>query len=306
MFERILIPLDGSASAELILAQLKPLLKHEGAEVFLLQAVYDPPSIARIDTGKLSTEHGASAEAYLQHIVHRLKLDGIHAHGIVKKASADEAIFQTARERNVQLIAMTTHGRSALSRWMMGSVTEKVLRAAEVPLLIIHSFKRTPFGDSVPLAGEPVSFKSIVVPIDVGDQSLAILPFIERLAKLYESEIVLLHVRPESPPVESFREKTGIGTALVPLPNPDGTIPQTVTIAEGRLSNAGIRFRRLLLKGNPPSQILEATSTGGFDLLAMATHGRSGLKRWVMGSIAERILRSSPIPMFVVPSTADK
>jgi nucleotide-binding universal stress UspA family protein len=288
MFDRVLIPLDGSSRAELILAQLKPLLKYQGTDVVLLQAIYDPPSLARIDAGKLAREDSAAAEAYLRHIVQRLQIDGIHSRGIVRKGLSEEAVLQAAKEENVDLIAMTTHGRSGMERWMMGSITEKVLRAAEVPLVIIHSFKRTPGGATVPLAGEPVSFKSILVPIDVGDQSLAIVPWVERLAKVYGSEVVLLNVRPEGGDSSS--------------PGPEPSIPLTVKIAQERLSAAGLNVRLLMVGGNPPSVILEKASTGGFDLIAMATHGRSGFRRWVLGSIAERILRSSPIPMFVVPS----
>jgi nucleotide-binding universal stress UspA family protein len=300
MFERILIPLDGSSRAEIILAQLKPLLKREGTSVLLLQGVYAGPSMARMDTGKLAAERAAEAESYLQHIVHRLNVDGIPSRAIIKKESPEDAILDTAKELNVHLIAMTTHGRMGFQRWMMGSVTEKVLRAAEVPLLIIHSFKRTPDGASIPLAGEPVTFKSILVPIDVGEQSLAIVPWIERLAQVYDSHIVLLHVKPGPPPADSGEHET----PPIPDPSPkaENSIPPTLKIASERLSMSGLKVRTLILEGNPPDQIRTVVSTGDYDLIAMATHGRSGFRRWVMGSFAERILHSSPIPIFVVPS----
>jgi len=283
MFDRILIPLDGSARAELLLAQLNPLLKREQTEVVLVQGVYAAPSLARIDSGNLAREHGQEAEAYLQQVAHRLELQGIRARWLVKKESPEEAILQTAREGKFDLIAMSTHGRMGFERWMMGSVTEQVLRAAEVPLLIIHSFKRTPGGPTVPLAGEPVSFKSILVPIDVGQASLDILPSIERMATIYKSEIGLLHVT---------------GHAAI------SELPQTMKTAEGKLAGAALSVRPILVQGEPASKIVEVASTGGFDLLAMATHGRSTKRRWVMGSFAEQILRASPIPMFVVPSSS--
>src|SRR5260370_3734462 len=128
MFERILIPLDGSSRAEIILAQLKPLLKREGTSILLLKGVYAVPSMARIDTGKLAAEHTAEAESYLQHIVHRLTIDGIPSQPIIKTESPEDAILHTATELKCDLIAMTTHGRMGFQRWMMGSVTEQVLR----------------------------------------------------------------------------------------------------------------------------------------------------------------------------------
>jgi nucleotide-binding universal stress UspA family protein len=302
MFERILFPLDGSARAELILTQLKPLVQRERTDVLLLSAVYAPPSISRIDTGKLAAEHGAEAEAYLQRIVRRLQTDGIPARGIVKKESPEDAILQVSRDEKIDLIAMSTHGRTGLERWMLGSVAEKILRTAEVPLLIVHSFKRIPGAVSVPLAGEPVSFKSIVVPIDMGEASLAVLPWIERLSKVYPLEVALLHVLPESAPTilaehGEIRVPAPTGAAATPEP------PPTIRTALDRLTTAGIKVRPITASGKPPEKIVEVAGSGGFDLLAMATHGRSsGLRRWVMGSIAEQILRSSPIPIFVVPS----
>jgi nucleotide-binding universal stress UspA family protein len=281
MFDRILIPLDGSARAELILAQLSPLLKREQTEVVLVQGVYSAPSLARMDSGKLANEHGQEADAYLRQVVGRLVQDGIRARYLVKKEPPEEAILRTAHEGNFDLIAMTTHGRMGFERWMMGSVTEQVLRAAEVPLLVLHSFKRTPEGASVPLAGEPVSFKSILVPIDVGQASLDILPWIERMAKVFGSEIALLHVMDQTSSLET---------------------PATLKAAEEKLTGAALTVRPMLVQGQPASKIVETATTGGFDLLAMATHGRSTQRRWVMGSFAERILRASPIPMFVVPS----
>lgn len=292
MFERVLIPLDGSSRAELILGQLKPLLQRDRSDLLLLRGVYDPPSLAKIDTGKLLREDTAEAEAYLGQVVHRLERDGLRARAIVKKESAEEAILQATREQNVDLIAMTTHGYTGAERWILGSVTEKVLRAAEVPLLVLHSFKRTPSGASVPLAGESVSFKSILVPIDAGEQSLAVLPWVERLARTYQSELVLVHVRPES------EEPQGAGLP----PGQESPDPLTLKIAQDRLAAAGRTVRSVTVSGDPARRILEMAGTGGFDLLAMATHGRSGLRRWILGSIAEKILRASPIPMLVVPA----
>jgi nucleotide-binding universal stress UspA family protein len=294
MFKRVLIPLDGSSRAELILGQLKPLLERDRSDLLLLRGVYDPPSLVKIDTGKLLRADAAEAEAYLGQVVHRLERDGLRARAIVKKESAEEAILQATREQNIDLIAMTTHGYSGAERWILGSVTEKVLRAAEVPLLVIHSFKRTPSGASVPLAGESVSFKSILVPIDAGDQSLAVLPWVERLAKTYQSEIVLVHVRPEPEDTRSAADPPKLAPP----------VPLTLKIAEDRLVAAGLRVRSVTVTGDPARRLLEMSGTGGFDLLAMATHGRSGLRRWVLGSIAEKILRASPIPMLVVPAKA--
>jgi len=86
-----------------------------------------------------------------------------------------------------------------------------------------------------------------------------------------------------------------------PLPSP---IPSTVQTAEERLRSKGVHVRADVVSGSPPQEILEAASSGDYDLLAMSTHARSPMERWMLGSIAERILRHCPIPMLVVPSRA--
>jgi len=199
MFPRILVPLDGSSRSELILAQIQPLLRRERTEVILLRAAHNPLSLARIDTGKLEREDRARAENYLHHLVRRLEEEGIQARAIEREEEPAEAILKAAVTEGASLIAMTTHGRSGIARWIGGSVAEKVLRASPVPLLLVHSFQQSPGGMSTPLAGEPLSFRSILVPVDGSDFSMAVFPQVERLARVYRSEVVVLHVQTSVP-----------------------------------------------------------------------------------------------------------
>ncbi len=132
----------------------------------------------------------------------------------------------------------------------------------------------------------------MLVPIDPGEASLSILPWIEKLAAQQQANVVVFHVRPPAPPP----------TAAAPGTPPPSPIPPTVQTAEDRLRSAGIRVRTDVVSGSTSEKILEAASEGGVDLLAMSTHARSAPGRWMMGSIAERILRHCPIPVLVVPS----
>src|SRR6185295_15462093 len=137
MFERILVPLDGSPRAELILAQVARILKREDSEILLLRVVDVPPAIGRADLRDLQKKEREEAQSYIHEIVRRFHTKGAKVHGRVADGSPAEVILETARSEGATLIAMATHGRSGLLRWMLGSVAEKVARAADIPLLLL-------------------------------------------------------------------------------------------------------------------------------------------------------------------------
>src|SRR6185503_16183204 len=137
MFERILVPLDGSPRAELILSQVGRILRREDAEVLLLRVVDLPipmgsPEIsARIDVTQLRAQEREAAQKYVHEVARRFSDRGAKVHGRVAEGSPADMILQTARTEGSTLIAMATHGRSGLARWTLGSVAEKVARAAD-------------------------------------------------------------------------------------------------------------------------------------------------------------------------------
>jgi nucleotide-binding universal stress UspA family protein len=138
MFKRILVPLDGSSLAEAILPQVQELARTLGAELFLVRA-----AAAHVFPGVDPTEQEVDvvqkAEAYVAEVAGRLRDAGIPIHTAVRYGEAAEEILGHIGENAVDLVAMSTHGRSGLTRLVLGSVAEQVVRHATVPVLLMRA-----------------------------------------------------------------------------------------------------------------------------------------------------------------------
>ncbi len=138
MFKKILVPLDGSKLAEKILPQVKELVKFSGAEVHLLKVVMSYEIDPKKDKEELKKLAG-EAQEYLDQVAARLKKKGIQASAIVAYGKDAVQICDYASGKKCNLIAMSTHGRSGLSRWALGSVADKVLQCSSVPVMLFRA-----------------------------------------------------------------------------------------------------------------------------------------------------------------------
>lgn len=269
MLERILIPMDGSEVAESVLRRSKLLLKRPGTEVLLLRTTGMMPS-ASFDSSSLQATLHAEAETYLERLKRRLEAEGVRVRTLVRDGLAADLILGTASREGVTLILMSTHGRTGLSRWVFGSVAEKVLRASDTPVLVARAF-----GPEAPVYPP----RKIVVPVDDSECSMEVLSAVETLAKAAGSRVAVLNVMEH-------------GTVA-------GPVSPCLERAYGRLKEAGIPCEPVLRRGDPAEQILEAARDFHADLVALTTHGRSGVGRWVLGSITEKVLRTAPVSLLV-------
>ena len=150
MYKKILVPLDGSELAECVLHQVESVAKGCSAEsvTFLrvaepvhipVSGEYDGYTFNAKDWQQMETELKAAAEHYLNQLLSRVKYDGIKTQSVVMSGRAAESIAEYANKNGVDLIAIATHGRSGISRWVWGSVADRVLRSASVPVLMIRA-----------------------------------------------------------------------------------------------------------------------------------------------------------------------
>ncbi len=276
MFERIVVPLDGSELAGAVLAQVRRILFHKDAEVLLVRAVSVPPSV-EADAVELTSILEAQAAKYLEGIAGDLSSQGVRVRTVTRQGFAADVILDVAAEEKASLIAMSTHGRSGFSRWTFGSVAEKVLRASRVPVLAVRSCKGTAGGAAMTASTE-LSLRKILVPIDTTDVSLEVVPPALEFAKLFGSHVVLLHAWDQS--------------CTVPVAH--------LTRAFDQFHAAGVSVEPLMKQGDPAAQILDTCFGQKADLIAMTTHARAGLSRWLLGSVTEKVLRSSTVPLLVV------
>ena len=281
MLERILVPLDGSERSEAVLTQVRRLLRRKDAEVLLLQ-VAEVDYLPTYESSRLRTDLPDLAQQYVRRLARRLEEEGIRTRPLVATGAAAPEILAAASDHHASLIAMSTHGRTGLERWSMGSVTEKILRASPVPVLALRSFPAQP---------KEQPFRRILVPIDVSDRSREVLPCASEFARLYDADVLVVTVSDIVPTPDR----------RIPPPSPPGPAAQDLLDrAVGLFQSSGNRASGLILHGDPASQIVDLCPRETIDLVVMATHGRSGPLRWMLGSVTEKVLRAATVPMLVV------
>jgi nucleotide-binding universal stress UspA family protein len=278
MFKRILLALDGSENAEKALPWVRLYAARDKALVILTRAT-NPGYV--IDDGRADEEY-REAQEYLQGIERQLNYHGIPSKTVVRPATAPMALLSVAMEERCDLVVMTTRGGSKIRRWLVGGVTEQVLRASPIPVLVVRS--RTPL-----LRQARVS--RILVPVDGSSLSLAVVPWAERLARHHKASIVFLRVVPHGLPASSPRYERAMAA-----------LHERVLLLRDRLQRKGVRSELHVETGDPADRILRARC----ELIAMTTHGYGGFKRWLMGSVAEKVVHEAIVPVFVYRGTASR
>lgn len=308
MFERIMVPLDGSERAEVVLPQILRLARREDVELLLVRAIsadLPPAGLGAVDLVRLLEDGRQEAQRYLHAQVQRLRSAGVgKVHARVVEGPTAQTLLETAEAEDIRLIALATHGRTGAARWLMGSVAEQVARKSAVPVLVVRSFRRNRAvneWDPAPRVEQPV--RRILVPTDGSEAARAVADPARKLAQLYGAEIVLLHVAPIPYPAPGPALPGMMPAAILPMPEPPKSEddPATQLLAE-RFAHAGLQVTRMTVLGDPATEIVDHPFVTGIDLIAMASHGRSGLDRLLLGSVAERVLRHAGVPVLIVRS----
>ncbi|MGH7409082.1 MAG: universal stress protein [Candidatus Methylomirabilales bacterium] len=284
--KRLLVPLDGSPLAEAILPVAEAWAKEEEAEVILLRGV-----LARHASGggdpEIQVRAVEEGEVYLQAVADRLERRGLkRVRWAVGYDEPVAAIGQAVTQEGVDLVAMATHGRSGLSRLLLGSVAEAVVRSARVPVLLIR-------GQS---AWKPWATGKILVPLDGSELSECILPVVERLAGPRDLTIILFDVI-DPLPSSAVSETSMQPHQLMALRREDAE-GYLAKVAEP-LMGKGLRVECAVRYGRAAETIAAFAGRERADLIAMATHGRSGLSRLLLGSVAAGVLRSASVPLLL-------
>ncbi len=142
MYKKILVPLDGSPLSEAVLPHARSLAKSENAEIVLLRVAMTPdekflsrnPALA----SEIIKDIEKETEVYMKEEVSKLKKRGAKVSGITRDGPVPETILEVAEETHADVIAMSTHGRSGVKRWLMGSVADQVVHYSHIPVMLIH------------------------------------------------------------------------------------------------------------------------------------------------------------------------
>jgi nucleotide-binding universal stress UspA family protein len=299
MYTRMLVPLDGSRLAENVLPYARALARAFDLRVELLSVV-DSIDFARTTNAGHVRDFDPLIEAAMQEGKRYLEgiarsFGGTKVSNTVEQGVADKIIIENAGGDKDTLIAMATRGRSGIHRWLMGSVAEKVLRGATNPLLLVR-------GNEEGKSEGEAALKSIVVPLDGSKLAESVLPRAVELAKTLSLAIVL--TRAYQIPLSAAYA----GAEAPYIPNQDALLnlvrEEVSAYLETKVNelhqNGVDKVSSILLVGSGADEIIELAQGTPDNLIAMCTHGRSGVKRWVLGSVTEKVVRHSEDPVLVV------
>jgi nucleotide-binding universal stress UspA family protein len=302
MFERILLPLDGSDLAETAIPYVWDLAGQLEAEVYLLHAC--PPAEHKTDLGMHQLYLNNIAENLRQRIKENWQPSGEPK--IQVEVILDEpvnAIFEYVKQKSISMVALTSHGTSGLRAWAMGSVADKVVRGVGIPTLLI----RIKEGRIIP--EKKGLIQKILLPLDTSDASAISFPYAVQLAKKLKASIALFSMG-QTVYAQNIVGLGSIGTFPVGnLESIDIATEKHIReylkgIADG-IRKAGIEVTQTsLMGGDAAYEILEMEKKMQPDLVVMATRGRSNIARWVLGSVAEKVLLEGDRPILMVKETA--
>jgi len=293
MIKRIMVPLDGSLLAEQALPLACTLASAFEAELLLTSAVHSSDQYGHYageeNAGDLEEAGRLASEQYLSAREQQLAAEGFRVRIRTAPGRPPIVISSLCDLEGVDLVVMTTHGRSGVSRWTMGSVADKVLRTTDTPLILIH-----PTAHGTP----PSSINRVVVALDGSELAEAALPLAQRMAKSLNAKVHL--VRAVVPSSLVFGAEYLPGTLPI-LEDMETEAKEYLTTTAAKLRSKGLTVSAVVRTGIPAEAILaEATEAG--DMVVMSTHGRSGVDRWFLGSVADAVVRHGDIPVLVVRS----
>lgn len=317
MFKRILVPLDGSERAERAIPLAARIARASDGTIIFLRVV-----LPHIATGKFAGRltHEASQEeleeaaSYLSGDLsarYAGELAGIETEMEVVSGTSSPTIFSVALLENIDLIVMCSHGDTGLRRWVLGSVAQKAVRHSPVPILVLNEHGVV---DLKPEAGQSLR---VLVALDGSSLSETAVEPAARLSALLsapaQGALHLLRVVDIPPPHGKLRRQAHTDAMMGEEARKEAEAYLSAVsqhLQEGNLANLNIQgASSLVVSSDVVGTIIKVAEDssgewgeGGCDLIALATHGRGGLPRLVMGSVTEHLLGSTRLPLLIVRS----
>ncbi len=300
MFNEIVVPVDGSPFGELALPRALGIGCKTGGEVRLVTVITPlPASQGSKEDQTLESDRVAlardRAEAYMAELQKRVILSGcdvpISCH--VEVGPVVEAIDAHSRQAGADLLVMTTHGWGPLKRAWLGSVADGLLRRTPCPILALRP------RDGEELKLEEVQFRHLLVTLDGSPESREILPFAKGVARASGARMTLLRViSPHFPLSSPFTSHSS--HEFQALEGEEEASREALTSEAEELRRDGFEVHVATVSGvHPPEGILDYSNGHGVDLVAMATHGRGGVARLILGSVADKVIRGGNIPVLL-------
>ena len=271
--QRILVPTDFSESAALAQAQANHLAYRHQANLHVLHVTRTPTLSDLVPRARLTDwvrRHAPQATPAMR-----------------RPESALEGILQHADSHDVDVIVMGTHGRRGVRDALLGSTAERVMRRARAPVLTVRAGTDR---------GTTDRLHRILVPIDFSEPSRSLIAHARHMAATWQAEVTLLYVVEEPRFPHFFRldaHRADLPTLAVRAQTELKTLARATDGPE-------IPLNGHVLTGDPAATIVEFAAVQGFDLILTATHGWTGLQRFMIGSVAEQVVRTAPCPVLTI------
>jgi nucleotide-binding universal stress UspA family protein len=293
MINRIVVALDGSPLAEQALAAASGLAEASGCEIVLLTAIARMERWANAETPSWEEEEGALAAGYLDTVARPLRDNGLQVKTRVVWGRPSEAIRDVADEEDADLIVMTTHGRSGIRRWLIGSVADNVLRTTHRPLLLLRAQDVAP---------GPLSMRNILVPLDGSHLAESSLSSVRDLAQQFAARVVLERV--VVPPAVLYAEQY-VPSAAPVMEDMVAAAREYLETERERVEGDDVSVTISVDEGFPVEAIIAAAERFSADVIVLTTHGRTGPARTILGSVTDGLVRQSHRPCLVIPARTE-
>jgi nucleotide-binding universal stress UspA family protein len=308
MYRTILVPLDGSPLAEAALPVATDLAQRTGAQLSLVHVIVRATTTPVFVEGlpvvdeQLHSLSKLHAQAYLEQIRDRLSATAnlqvtvqlLDPYAPAEQEQTAPALLATyATTINADLIVMMSHGRGGLARFWLGSVADALVRLNPAPILLLRAHD-----DTQKPKTEPV--QRIIIPLDGSARSESILPYALVLGQTLGARYTLIHVNVPTLPsqVPPFITPTVLDTEQTERERTNAQ-RYLEMIAQGIRATGALVETQLLVTDQVAAAILDESRRDGYSLIAMSTTGRSGLRRLLLGSIADKVLRRAEVPMLI-------
>jgi nucleotide-binding universal stress UspA family protein len=306
MFRNILVPLDGSLLSEKAVPLALQIARRTGASVRLTSVL--PPLVAKGPPPHpgLPRDEQAALDLVAWRVrqalagdIHRADYSKTVLTSLIEGPVAP-TLAEHAAALGTDLVVMTTHGRGAISRFWLGSVTDELIRRSTVPVLVVRPTDSKPADDDLT---KETPIRRLIVPLDGSPLADAVLGPAAELARLFGAKIELFHAVPTLPVVLAEG-------AVVTQPAADVAVLDELTRqahemlnrTAKRLAADGLKVKTtVVIAERVAAAILDQTKPG--DVIAVATHARTPAVRWFLGSVADKLIRGSDVPVLVVRPT---
>jgi nucleotide-binding universal stress UspA family protein len=288
MFNDILVPTDGSKCAQAAVGYAEDLATRYESRVHAL-CVADSRTLENAPRSDQTKQERAELA---ERTCNELSESGIEVEQAVRTDIPHKAILRYVSEQDIDLVVMGTHGRTGVERYLLGSVTEKVVRLSDVPVLTVKA--EDPGGVTYP-------YTDILVPTDGSEGAEAAIGPAVDIASTYDARVHALSV------IDTMAMGVDVRSDMI-LETLEESARSAVETIDEQAAHASVSAVETAIQhGYPYRAIRSYVEENDIDLIVMGTHGRSGIERYLLGSVAEKTVRTSPVPVMTVrmPESSD-